>query len=102
MVEILKERLVNKFLELYYSLYYNLQFLMKKKLSKYQIINIAMNINRVIIKDINLPLLVDKFLEEFTKIQIILLINFFSRYNQIELNNYSKNLITFITLLELL
>jgi hypothetical protein len=33
------------------------------------------------LRDINLPPLVDKFLEEFIEYIVALLINFFSRYN---------------------
>ena len=40
-----------------------------------------MNINKVTIRDTNLPLSVDKFLEEFTGIYITSLIDFFLGYN---------------------
>ena len=37
--------------------------------------------NEVMLKDANLPPLVDEFLEEFAGYIVALLINFFSRYN---------------------
>ena len=49
-----------------------------------------------------MPLLVNKFLEEFAKCQCASLIDFFSKYNQLTLNVKSKDIIAFITLLSLL
>jgi hypothetical protein len=48
---------------------------------EYQLINIIIKINEVILRDINLPFLIDKFLEEFIGYIAALLIDFFSRYN---------------------
>ena len=58
-----------------------------------------MEINRVIIRNGNLPLAINKFLEEFGNYVIISLINFFSGYNQIKLDEKSRNLINFHTLI---
>jgi hypothetical protein len=41
----------------------------------------AIKINKVTLKDTNLPLLVDKFLKEFIEYIAALLINFFFKYN---------------------
>ncbi len=56
-----------------------------------------MKINRVTIRDGNFPPAINEFSEEFGNYAIISLINFFSGYNQIELNEKSKNLINFHT-----
>jgi len=58
--------------------------------------------NIVTRRDVNLPLLVDKFVEEFVGYYIISLVNLYSRYNQITLNPKSRDIMTFFTLLRLL
>jgi hypothetical protein len=40
-----------------------------------------MEMNRVTIKDINMPPLADEFAEEFSGYAIISLVNFFSKYD---------------------
>jgi len=67
----------------------------KKEVGEYQLINIVIKINEVILKDANLPLLVDKFLEEFIEYMAALFINFFSRYNQLGLALKSKDITMF-------
>jgi hypothetical protein len=74
----------------------------KKKSGKYRLINSAININRVIIKDINLPSISDKFTEEFARRVINSYFNFFSDYDQLKLNEKSKDLIAIIIDLGLL
>ena len=61
-----------------------------------------MNINRVTIRDANLPLYANEFSKEFTRCKVMSLVDFFSSYNQLELNIESRNLIAFITPLGLL
>ena len=83
--------------------YKNPQFLVAKKLaSTYKLINAAIKMNFITLQDANMPLLVNKFLEEFAKYQCASLIDFFSRYNQLTLNVKSKDIIAFITPLSLL
>jgi hypothetical protein len=62
------------------------------------LINNTVNINRVTVRDANLPLNLDKFSEEFTGCHIVSLIDFFSRYNQVELHEDSRPLTAFYTL----
>jgi len=63
-------------------LYKNPYFLIKKKEeNKYRLINNVVKINRIIIRDGNLPSAVNEFSEEFGNCVIISLINFFSGYN---------------------
>ncbi len=56
-----------------------------------------MKINRVTIKDENLPPAINEFSEKFNNYTITSLIDFFSSYNQIKLDERSKNLINFYT-----
>ncbi len=92
----LRERLQKGFIELFYTLYRNPYFLIKKKEeNKYRLINNAVEINRVIIRDGNLPLAVNEFSEKFRNYAIILLIDFFSGYDQVEFDEKSRNLINF-------
>ena len=62
----------------------------------------VININRVIIRDVNLLLCANKFSKEFARYKVISLVDFFSSYNQLELNIESRNLIAFIIPLGLL
>jgi hypothetical protein len=75
---------------------------MKKKSDKYRLINSATNINRVTIKDANLPFISDKFTKEFAGRAISSYLNFFSGYDQLKLDEKSKDLIAIITDLGLL
>ena len=44
-------------------------------------INAAMNMNEIIIRDVNLPFNVEKFLKKFAKMCVVFLINFFFEYD---------------------
>ncbi len=61
--------------------YWNLWFLIKKKFNQYHMINAAMNINKIIIKDVNLLSDVNKFFKEFIDMIMIFLIDLFSEYD---------------------
>ncbi len=54
-----------------------------------------MEINRVIIRDGNLPPTINEFSKEFSNYIITSLINFFSSYNQVEFDEKSRDLINF-------
>ena len=99
----LRERLARGTLEYCESPYRNPWFLVsKKERNKYRLINAAMNINRVTIRDANLPPCADKFSEEFAGCKVMTLVDFFSSYNQLELDVESRNLTAFATPLGLL
>src|SRR5436305_586796 len=99
----LKERINNSVLEYYNRLYWNLWFLAKKKeKGTYRIINATIEYNKHSIHDTNLLLFVDKFSKEFVSCKVALLIDFFSKYNQVELDIRCRNIIAFITPLGLL
>ena len=94
----LRECFQKNLIELSYALYRNPYFLVKKKEeNKYRLINNVMEINWVIIRDGNLPPTINEFSGEFGNYIIILLINFFSGYNQIKLDEKSRDLINFYT-----
>ncbi len=77
-------------------LYRNPYFLVKKKEeNKYHFINNAVEINRVIIRDGNLPLIINEFLEKFSNYTITSFIDFFSGYDQIKFNERFRNLTSF-------
>ena len=103
MIEIFKDRVEKDIFKPNHDPYRNPQFLVKKKKKdKYCLINIIMEINRVIIKNINLPPSINEFFEEFIKYIIVSLIDFFSSYDQIKLDEKSRNLTTFHTPIGLL
>ena len=58
--------------------------------------------NWYIIQDTNLSSNVEEFTERSAEMTVILLIDFYSEYNQVELHQKSHDMITFQTLLELL
>ena len=74
----------------------------KKVKNKYQMINVIMNMNEVIIRDANLSFNIKKFLKKFASMLITSLIDFFSDYDQITLVKKCQNLTIFMISLELL
>jgi hypothetical protein len=97
------ERLKNGVLEPCSGPYRNPWFLVKKREGgKYRLINAAMEMNRHTIRDANLPPSVDEFSEEFAGCKVASLIDFFSGYDQIELDIRSRDLTGFQTPLGLL
>ena len=83
-------------------LYRNSWFLVKKKCGKYHIINTAMNTNQYIICDVNLPPSVKEFTERSAGMTVTSLIDFYSKYNQIELHPELCDMTAFQTPLGLL
>jgi hypothetical protein len=61
----LRERLKNRVLKYCDGPYWNPWFLVKKKSSKYRLVNAAIEINKHSIQDANLSLSVDEFSKEF-------------------------------------
>ena len=86
-----------------HNLHQNLWFLVKKNtLGKYRLVNIAVEFNRVIIRDANLPFSANEFSEEFAGCTIFSLIDFFSSYNQVKLDEKSRDLTTFMIYFDLI
>jgi len=77
----LKDRVEKNVLEPSYGPYRNPWFLVKKEKGKYRLINTAMEINRVTVRDTNLPPFVNEFSKKFTGCIITFLIDFFSGYD---------------------
>ncbi len=65
-------------------------------------INAAMNMNKIIIKDVNLLSDMNEFFKEFIDMIMIFLIDLFSEYNQITLTKIYQDLTVFMTSLKLL
>ena len=61
-----------------------------------------MNMNKVIIRNVNLLLNCEDFVKNFVNMIMLLLLDFYADYNQIKLNKVSRNMIAFQTSLELL
>ena len=64
-------------------------------------INVAMNMNEIIIWDVNLSFNIEEFSKEFTKIYVASLIDFFFEYNQMILIEKSRDLTAFMIFLNL-
>ncbi len=74
-IEMLKDRVEKNIFESSYGPYRNPWFLVKnKEKGKYRLINTTIEINRVIVRDANLPLFVDELFEEFAGCVIAFLI----------------------------
>ncbi len=101
-IDMLKNWIKHDILKSCYDLYWNFWFLIKKKFNQYHMINAAMNMNKIIIKDVNLLSDVNEFFEEFVDMIMIFLIDLFSEYNQITLTKIYQDLTTFMTFLRLL
>ena len=102
-IDMLQERLKMGVIEPCYDPYQNPWYLVKKSApEKYRLVNVAVELNRVTIRDANLPSSADKFSEEFASYTISSLIDFFSGYDQVELDEESRDLTAFMTPLGLM
>ena len=94
----LEERLKIWVIEPYHGLYRNLLYLVKKSTpKKYRLVNIAVELNQVSVRDANLPSSADEFSEKFIVYTIFFLIDFFLGYNQADIHEESRDLTTFMT-----
>jgi len=94
----LKDRIKRGTLEFSYGLYRNLWFLVaKKEKGEYRLIVAATDMNKVTIRDANMPLNVDEFSEEFAGCVVVSLLDFFSRYDQALLDMKSRDMTAFQT-----
>ena len=64
--------------------------------------NAAMNINKVTIRDANLPSNCKDFVEDFAEMTISLLLDFYAGYDQIKLHEACRDMTGFQTPLKLL
>ena len=101
-INMLQKRISAKFLKSCFESYRNFWFLINKKIkNRYRMINTAMNMNGVIIRDVNLSFNVEKFLKEFVKMCVVFLIDFFFEYDQVILIKKSRDLTAFMIFLNL-
>jgi hypothetical protein len=98
----LKNRIDKEILKPCHGPYRNPWFIVKKKNRKYRLINHAAKLNKHTIRDANLSLNINIFLEKFTGCAIIFLINFFSNYDHVKLDPKCRDIIIFIILFSLL
>lgn len=75
--------------------YRNPWFLVKKKSSRYRLINQALDINRATFRDANLPPSAEEFSEEFSGMMIASLFDLFSGYDQFPLEVESRDITAF-------
>ena len=101
-IDMLRDRIDSGIYEPCDGPYRNPWFLVKKKSGKYRIVNAAMNINKYTVRDANLPPNMEEFAEEFAGMAISSMIDFFSGYDQVELDPESRDMTAFQTPMGLL
>ncbi len=101
--EMIKNRIKDDVLKLCYEFYRNSWFLVKKKKKKkYRLINVVLEMNRVIIRNANLSSAIDEFSEEFVDCAIVSLVNLFFEYDQLSLIEKCRDMIVFMTSFDLM
>ena len=100
--EMLLDRLRNGTLEPCHGPYRNYWFIVEKKDKKYRLINSATRMNKVTIKDAHLPPVPDEFAEEFAGMQIGSYLDWYSGYDQVELDRLCRDMTAIMTDLGLL
>ncbi len=99
----MKNRIKDDVLELCYEFYRNSGFLVKKKKKeKYRLINVVLKMNRIIIRNANLSFAIDEFSEKFVDCAIASLVNLFFEYDQLSLIEKYRDIIVFMTSLDLM
>jgi hypothetical protein len=100
--KMIRNRIKNDVLEFCYESYRNFWFFVKKKKKeKYRLINVALKMNRVIIRDANLFSAIDEFSEKFADCAIVSLVNLFFEYDQLSLIEKCRDMIVFMISLDL-
>lgn len=101
--KMLRDRLARGTLERCEGPYRNPWFLVKKKQAgQYRMVNAAMFLNKVTVRDATLPPIADEFAERFAGMILLTLADFFSGYDQIELHILDRDMTAFMTPLGLL
>ncbi len=95
--EMIKNRIKDDVLKFCYEFYWNSWFLVKKKKKKYRLINVVLEMNRVIIRNANLLSAIDEFSEEFADCAIVSFVNLFFEYDQLSLIEKCRDMIAFMT-----
>jgi hypothetical protein len=101
--KMMKNRIKNDVLELCYKFYRSSWFLVKKKKKeKYRLINVVLKMNRIIIRNANLFSAIEEFSEKFVDCAIASLVNLFFEYDQLSLIEKCRDMIVFMTSLDLM
>jgi hypothetical protein len=79
--KMIKNRIKDDVLKFCYESYRNFWFLVKKKKKKYRLINVVLEMNRIIIQNANLFSAINEFFEEFVDCAIVSFVNLFSKYD---------------------
>jgi hypothetical protein len=74
----------------------------EKEKKKYRLINAVLEMNRIIIRDANLFSAIDEFSEKFADCAIASLVNLFFEYDQLSLIEKCRDMIVFMTSLDLM
>ena len=90
--EMLRDRLRHGTLEPCHGPYRNYWFIVEKKDKKYRLINSTTKMNKVTIKDAHLPPVPDEFAEEFAGLAIGSYLDWFSGYDQVELDRLCRDM----------
>jgi RNase H-like domain found in reverse transcriptase/Integrase zinc binding domain/Reverse transcriptase (RNA-dependent DNA polymerase) len=102
-IKMLRDRIERGVLEYCDGPYRNPWFLVAKKVKgEFRLINAAMDMNKVTVRDANLPPSVDEFSEEFAGCSIASLVDLFSGYDQIVLDPEHRDMTAFQTPIGLL
>jgi hypothetical protein len=101
-VDLLKQRMKRRILEEGHGPYRNPYMLVAKKDGGIRLINSATRINRYTIRDSLMPPSSDEFSADVAMCQMLSLLDFFSGYDQVPLDEKSRDLTTFNTPLGLL
>ena len=95
--EMIDERIKAGILEPCLGPYRNPWFLAKKQNGRYRLINSAIHMNRVTIKDATLPPVADEFSEEFAGLQIASYVDFMSGYDQVTVDEKYRDMSAIMT-----
>ena len=102
-IEMLQERLNMGVIKPCHGPYQNPWYLVKMSTPcEYRLINVTIELNRVTLRVANLPPSADEFSEEFAGCTISSFIDFLSSYDQVELDEESRDLTAFMTPLGLM
>lgn len=96
-IKMLRERQASGLIEESHASYRNKWFLVSKKDKGYRLINDVSQANSVTIRDAFIPPAADEFSEEFAMCMVLSLLDFFSGYDQIKLDEKSRDITTFAT-----
>jgi hypothetical protein len=101
--KMIKNRIKSDVLKLCYESYRNSWFLVKKKKKKkYRLINVALKMNWIIIRDANLLSAIDEYSEKFADCAIVSFVNLFSEYDQLSLVEKCRDMTIFMISLDLM